>query len=225
MLFINRLHRPVLITGHPRCGTTSAATMCRKIDLYVGDEWVGPHGISSWMMAVDDRRNPFSLDEFGRSRRHLKWDWLFQVVRDIEASVPSVIIENERAPASYAFRRKHIQKQMGIDLDAAPNPMAKAVQSIVCWTRIIQQQQPHFSFRIEDQQERFRDFLVEHKIADAAAAEIPVNENTNAQKIYYGVRYEKYELSHSDWSGLEPRLKDEVVWYCDTFGYKNPLSV
>src|SRR5689334_22854394 len=74
-LFRTRHHRAIIITGHPRCGTASAHALCQKLGLDVGGEEVGADGISSWMMAVDDRYHPYGDDELGQSRRNLKWDW------------------------------------------------------------------------------------------------------------------------------------------------------
>lgn len=222
MLFKKRVHRPVLITGHPRCGTTSAASLCRRLGLDVGDEYVGAHGISSWMMAVDDRQNPYSSDELGRSRRNLAWDWLFLVVRDIESAVPSVIVESEHAADSYAFRRKHIRKQLGVDLDDAPDALGKAILSLTCWSRIVLAQSPHFAFRIEDQQNEFRDFLVAHGVVPSVAAALDVNEKVNSQKAYGGVTYEKPHIASDDWARLGSELKDHVAWYCCQFGYRDP---
>lgn len=222
MLFKKRLQRPIVITGHPRCGTTSAASLCQRLSLDVGDEYVGAHGISSWMMAVDDRHNPYAGDELGRSRRNLAWDWLFLVVRDIKSAVPSVIVENEHAADSYAFRRKHIRKQLGIDLDDAPDALGKAILSLSCWSRIVLAQSPHFVFRIEDQQNEFRDFLVAHGVAPSAAATLDVNENVNARKPYAGVTYEKPHIAFDVWGRLGSDLKDHVTWYSQQFGYRDP---
>ena len=224
-LFGLRHHRAIVITGHPRCGTTSAASICQRLGREVGDEWVGAHGISSWMMAVDDRHNPYGDDELGHSRRNLTWDWLFLVVRDLATAVPSVMLENRFAPPSYEFRRKHIRKQLGIDLGDAPNEMARAVLSIICWSRIILRQSPDFSFRVEDQQTNFRDFLVEKKIVGRELSQHPVSEWENAAKIYgNGVRPAKPMLTPQSWIDLPANLSADVAWYCREFGYADPAA-
>jgi len=223
MFFRKRFHCSVLISGHPRCGTTSAASLCQRLGVEVGDEWVGARGISSWMMAVDDRRNPYANDELGRSRRNLLWDWLILVVRDIETATPSVMLENEYALPSYSFRRKHILKKVGVDLDDTKDAMSKAILSIVYWSRIILAQSPDFKFRIEDQQERFRDFLVESKIAMPEASATRVNEKENAGKRYGGMAREKPQIAADAWAGLGSELKDHVAWYCAQFGYRDPI--
>ncbi|HKU53767.1 MAG TPA: hypothetical protein VJP60_00260, partial [Rhizomicrobium sp.] len=93
-MFWKKKHVPFLIVGHPRCGTTSASGICLQLGLDVQDEKVGEDGISSWMMAVEDRSNPFGNDQLSRSRHHLSWDQMILVVRDIRTAVPSVILEN-----------------------------------------------------------------------------------------------------------------------------------
>src|SRR6185437_5691190 len=63
-----RRHCPILITGHPRSGTGSAAALCRQFGLDVRHEEVGEDGIASWMMAVDDWNIPYHDGELARSR-------------------------------------------------------------------------------------------------------------------------------------------------------------
>jgi hypothetical protein len=221
MFFRKRFHRPVLITGHPRCGTASAASICRKLNLVVGDEWVGPHGIASWMMAVDDAHNPYSLDELGRDRRNISWDWLVLVVRDIKTAVPSVMVENEHACPSYSFRRKHIRRQLGLDLDAAPNDFVKAVLSITSWVRIVLAQSPHHIFRVEDQQKRFRDFLIEKEVVTPENRDVELREHVNRAKRYDAGHVAKPTITAEDWGSLDGKARDEVDWYCTTFGYSS----
>ncbi|MDE2181839.1 MAG: hypothetical protein KGJ78_02330 [Alphaproteobacteria bacterium] len=221
--FWKRHHVPYLVTGHPRCATTSASEICKQVGLDVKDEEVGADGISSWMMAVDDRSNPFGNGELSRSRRKLKWDFMVLVVRNIGDAAPSVIIENRYAKASYDFRHKHILAQTGHDLAAAGDELSTAVLSITQWMRIILRQSPQFWFRIEDQQQEFRAFLARTSGRSAGGERSFADAKANAAKDY-GVRYEKPKLQKNDWAKLSTPLQGEVRWYCSQFGYSCPLD-
>jgi hypothetical protein len=193
------------------------------MDLDVGDEGVGKHGACSWMLAVDDRWSPYGADPVGRSRRNLKWDWLTLVVRDLQSAVPSVIVENRHAPRSLAYRRKHIRLQLGIDLADCPDEFHAALRSIVCWVRIIANQSPDFSFRIEDQQAELRRFVAA-KLGRELSAEKDVDVRDNSEKTYEGQKWPKPEILAADWDRLSGEVKTEVAWYCGRFGYANPVG-
>lgn len=193
------------------------------MNLDVGDEGVGKHGACSWMLAVDDRWSPYGSDRVGRSRRNLKWDWLLLVVRDLRTAVPSVILENRHASGSYAFRRRHIRKRLGIDIAKSPNEFTAALCSILAWTRIIANQSPDFVFRIEDQQAELRRFVgAKFGIAASVGPEEDVRDNTD--KPYGGQARSKPEVSDIDWQSLSRDLNAEVDWYCSQFGYTNPTA-
>jgi hypothetical protein len=222
---IRRRHIPFLIVGHPRCGTTSAAVVCREMNVDIGDEYVGSEGISSWMMAVDDRANPYTGNKLGGSRRYLKWDTMILVVRDIREAVPSVMIENKYAPASTEFRARHILKKTGCDIRQAPDEMAMAAQSIVLWTRIILEQNPDLWFRIEDQQQKFRDFVLGRRqnAATTAGQSFP-DIVANATKSYDNIVHEKPKIAPDAWGKLPSELRQQIAQYCDMFGYQSCVS-
>jgi hypothetical protein len=223
--FERRQHIPFLITGHPRTGTWSASAACRQLGIDIRGEEVGRYGISSWLMAVDDRHNCYGDDTLTRSRYRIAWDWLILVVRDPKQAVPSVMVENERAPISYAFRRKHIRKQMGIDLDDTRNPFHAAILSIVCWTEIILRQNPSLSFRIEDEQRRLVEFVVEKlQLRGIDQNQKLPSAWINAEKLYDGIKYAKPSVPDDAWLGLDAALRERVACYCSRFGYADPTQ-
>ena len=192
--------------------------------LDVGDEYVGKDGISSWMMAVDDKFNPFSGDQLGRSRRNLRWDHLIMVVRDIKDAVPSVIVENRHAPNSFAFRQKWVKKIIGADLADCGDEITAAIGSIVSWSQIILDQKPVLQFRIEDQQHLFREYVA--SVASRLNHNINIEDvKVNAAKLYGGVRPKKPAVDPTKWDALAPEVKRKVVWYSETFGYKSPVAL
>lgn len=217
--------RPLLIAGHPRCGTGYAASLCGQLGLDVGHEKLGRDGISSWMFAVDADENPYALDAVSRTRRAFAWKHLVMPVRSLADAAASVMRESEHAPPSYAFRRQHIAALTGLDLDTLPTPFERAVRSIVAWMRIVHAQQPALWFRIEDQADRLRDFLVEQGLVDAAhRATVLDTAKVNADKAYRGVRHEKPAVDTAAWRALSPETQAEVAWYCATFGYDDPCA-
>jgi hypothetical protein len=141
-------------------------------------------------------------------------------VRKLDEAAPSAIRETERAPPSYAFRHEHILRCTGVDLESRTTPLDRAVWSIIQWSRILIQQKPDLIFRIEDQHEKLRDFLVANGLADGTAAATPLDTSPiNANKKYKGVIYPKPDVTAQDWAELPRDTRAEVEWYCRTFGY------
>ena len=218
-----RLRVPLLVTGHPRCGTTSASDICKQAKLDVGIEAIGKHGIASWMMAVEDV-NPYSFDVFAASRRNLRWDAMVFVVRDLRSAAASVILENLYEPPSFKFRRRHLLDQFNVDIGNCQNDLTAAVLSIAYWIRIILGQKPALWFRVEDQQEKLRDFALQMFKLPTPEPDEPLNIRSNVEKPYFGVKREKPTITQDDWNQLADPVKADINWYCATFGYASPLE-
>jgi hypothetical protein len=175
------------------------------------------------MMAVNDWQNPFGNDLLSRSRYRISWDQLVLVVRNPQQAVPSVMVENSHSMASYTFRRKHIKKALGIDLDEARDPVHSALMSILCWTEIILRQKPDFSFRIEDEQPKFLGYLAAAlKISNARTASEAVPVWVNTGKVYDGIRYAKPSVPDDAWKTLDSNVQGQLRTYCRRFGYPEP---
>lgn len=215
-----KYYRPILIIGHPRCGTGYAADLCRQVGLDVGHERLGSSGLSSWMFAVSADRNPYALDQVARTRRALAWKYLLLPVRNLYDAVPSVILDTTHAPPSYDFRREHILSGLGVDLNGFDSPIDKAVWSVTSWARLCLSQNPDLTFRIEDQHETFRQFLFERGLISRDKMSEPlVTSPVNANKPYKGVRYPKPEISEGAWKTLDSVTRAEIDWYNQRFGY------
>lgn len=216
-------YRPLLVAGHPRCGTGYAAQLCGQLGLDVGHEQLGRDGISSWMFAVDADDNPYALDAAARTRRALAWKHLVMPVRDLATAAPSVMRDSEHAPPSYAFRRQHILRLTGLDLDTLATPLERAVRSVTSWMRIVLAQQPALWFRIEDPPEALRDFLIQAGLCGPEARAVVLDTAAvNADKPYQGVRRPKPGLDAAAWRALPADTQAEIQWYCATFGYPHP---
>jgi hypothetical protein len=214
--------RTLLITGHPRCGTGYASALCREMGLDVGHEKAGNDGISSWMFAVEDAKNPWSQDLISSSRLRLAWKYLIMPVRNLSKSAESVVRENIYAPESYSFRQRHILSILNVDLDELSTDFEKSVCSIICWSRIVLAQ-ADFAFRIEDQQVKLRKFLIDQDLIGTSWENNTLsNTPVNANKAYQGKHYDKPIFSAEDWRQLPHEILSEATWYCDTFGYPYP---
>jgi hypothetical protein len=218
-----RVRVPLLVTGHPRCGTTSASDICKRANLDIGMEAIGKHGIASWMLAVDDV-NPYGFDVVARSRRNLRWDAMVFVVRDLKDAAPSVILENLYEPPSFKFRRRHIQNQFNVDIGQCPDDLTAAVLSIVYWIRIILKQNPALWFRVEDQQSKLRDFALQMFASAPPESQDTASVRSNVDKPYSGEKRDKPILTQNDWNRLSESAKADVAWYGATFGYPSPLG-
>jgi GR25 family glycosyltransferase involved in LPS biosynthesis len=217
--------RPLLVVGHPRCGTGYASQLCSQLGLDIGHEKLGADGISSWMFAVEAEQNPYALDDVARTRRALAWKHLVMPVRDLASAAASVMRDSVHAPPSYAFRREHILRLTGLDLEALASPLERAVRSVTAWARIVLAQQPGLVFRIEDQHECLRDFLIQHHLCPAERRALVIDTSpVNADKPYGGVRQPKPEIDAAAWQSLPADTRAEIDWYGTHFGYHDPCS-
>jgi hypothetical protein len=215
--------RPLLIVGHPRCGTGYAADLCGQLGLDVGHEKLGRDGISSWMFAVDAEDNPYALDSAARTRRSLAWKFLLMPVRDLATAVGSVMRDSLHAPPSYAFRRAHILRLTGLDLDTLATPLERAVRSVTAWARIVLAQKPDLWLRIEDPPDRLREFLINAQLCLPQVRSLVLDTTpVNADKPYQGVRHRKPEVDPAAWRALPADTQAEIAWYGASFGYAHP---
>ncbi len=215
-------HRKILVTGHPRTGTSYLASLLRQLDFDVGHEKAGSDGLSSWMFAADSDRYPYAQDDIAASRRSLHWEVLLHVVRDPATAVASIMRDNVWAPPSYQFRRDAIAKQMDVDLDAYAENFERAVMSLVCWSRMILEMQPDCWVRVEDAHETLPRFLATRGLIDANKTFDLLSKPVNADKLYQGVQRPKPEIGSADWATLSTEAMEGLKWYCNRFGYSLP---
>jgi hypothetical protein len=214
-------HRPLMITGHPRSGTKFAATVCSQLGVDVGHETDGVDGISSWMFAVEADENPWARHPAARTRRAFHWHHMIQCVRDPATAVPSIMRENAHAPASYDFRRDHILRGTGTDLDSFKTEAERALASLCLWNKIIRAQSPAFTFRIEADAGALQDFLTASGFELDQEAELDLTP-ANANKRYKGQTYDKPEMAPGDWTSLSAPAAALLDDYCETYDYPNP---
>jgi len=210
--------RPLLISGHPHGGTDHAAALCQQLGLDVGHEKLGHEGISSWMFAVEAEANPDAQDDGAHTRRALAWRHLLMVVRDPCTTAPLVMRDALQRTEAYTFRRDHILRRLGIDLDTLPNALEQAVWSISSWARILLAQHPALVMRMEDGEELLRDFLIAEGLLSDEARQLPLRPMSTMADLH------TLPMPFL-WQELSKPTRQELHWYAETFGYRLPQAI
>jgi GR25 family glycosyltransferase involved in LPS biosynthesis len=213
--------RPMVITGHPRCGSAFAADLCNQLGVKIGHERVARDGISSWMFAVNGEC-PFARDVLAGNRERVRWKYLVLYVRDLRSALPSVMREHTYAPdAGYEYLRRHILDGRGIDLNRYPDPAERAAWSIILWTDIVYQQHPDLVFRIEDQADLLEEFLRQNGLVPKPYWRKRIRPAVvNADKLYQGYRRTKPTVDEAAFlRSASPELGDAMRMYSRRFGY------
>jgi len=214
------LYRDLLFIGHPHCGSGYMSKLLGYFGLEVGHERMGKRGISSWMFAVEDERNPFALDPLSVSRKNTHFHSIVHFVRNPQTAIPSIVREDRHSKKSYAFRRKHILSAFGVDLDAAQSEVERAMLSYVYWNKIVERQWIDLRVRVEEAVIPMRDFLAARDWLPAEAATgNPPPKDVNAQKLYQGKLPERPTLSEADWDDVDEGVKNKANSMCKRYGY------
>jgi GR25 family glycosyltransferase involved in LPS biosynthesis len=213
------IERPILGVGHPRTGSGFLSETLKSLGLDAGHEAMGDDGIVSWMFTVYDLNAPWALNKYARSRYYAHFSVTIKHVRDPYTAVPSIIRENDHAPLSLAYRRKHILRHCGTNLDLARNPVEKASLSLVLWDRLADEVNTiDHVFRIEDGSEPLAEFLRSQGLARAAAAPLP-DAPANKDKHYNKRKVDKPDIRREDWEGISSDTKRLLNDYCSRYGY------
>lgn len=126
----------ILITGHPRTGTASAASMMQEAMVMVMHEKVDRDGTANWMMAVKAERYPFGFDNF--RRQDLKFNEVILLLREPIATINSIA---HTEGGSEDFRSRFVL-MFG-------NEYERATMSYIGWTKLIISQMPDHIVTIE----------------------------------------------------------------------------
>jgi tetratricopeptide (TPR) repeat protein len=208
----------VRIIGHPRCGSLYLALVLSRLGVQIGHERPSAHGVCGWIHAVEDLNPPFDAMRL----RPSAFRGTMAYVRDPAAALPSIILE-DAGSASFAFRRFHIARVLGIDIAMRRDPFERAVQSYLSWMEIIERQKPVLTLRVE----RLIDDIAANAdifqrlglpvdfaaLADAAA--IPRNLNPAREKF----KIEKPVIEAGRYAGLPAALCDGLGRFCERYGY------
>ena len=126
----------ILITGHPRSGTASAAAMFRQAGLDIRHEEVGKDGTSSWMMAVKAEKYPYGFDHY--RRQDIRFKTIIHIVRQPIAAIASIAHTEQ---LTEAFRGQYVT--------LFGNHTERAVLSYIGWNKLIHAQLPDITCKTE----------------------------------------------------------------------------
>jgi len=186
--------RPYCFTGSPRCGSHYVSAFLRKNGLEVGHESLGRDGICAWQFAVSSDRYPYVADPGAQSDFFVHADEWFVYTRDPLTAIPSLIIENQKAPLSYAFRREAILKRSGVNLDDFASPVEKAARAYAHWYLLALERKPKAVLRVEHLLDDCR-----RHIAGQAFEAVKISaEEGGAGKPYLGIVHSPVSLA-ADW--------------------------
>jgi tetratricopeptide (TPR) repeat protein/GR25 family glycosyltransferase involved in LPS biosynthesis len=220
--FKRKLVRDILVVGHPRCGSKYMSQLLQAIGLDVKHESMGEQGISSWMFAVYDENNPWAGDKYGVSRFYTDFDFLIQYLRNPRTAIPSILVENQYAPASFDFRQKHIKQAFSEDISLYQTELEKAIVSFIRWNQIIQNQNPDLTVKVESGEAEVLKFCQQNNLV---ATEFSIDniatptKDINSKKPYKGQIYHKPKVTSRMWNEVKLDLKKELNEFCQVHGY------
>jgi GR25 family glycosyltransferase involved in LPS biosynthesis len=214
-------YKDFLCIGHPRCGTTSISYYLTQMGYNVRHENMGQDGVSSWMLAVEDKSYPWGnvQDKF---RYYFKN--IIHVVRNPFDAIPSIILENKYSPdnKSYKFRKKHIKQILNIDLPdidikhlSLLDETELAIKTFIYWNKICELSKPNTICKVEDI----------NSLQKFNTKNITVNTTKkNSNKQYAGKVYEKPNISNDIYEKINHNLKQELQNFCKKYNYEYLLD-
>jgi hypothetical protein len=208
--------REYCFTGSPRCGSHFVSAFLRGNGLDVGHESVGRDGICAWQYAVSSHNYPYVSDRQARSDFFVHPDTWFVYARSPVTAIPSLVVENQWAPLSYAFRRDAIYKNSGVNLDDFTSPEEKAARSYAHWYLLALKRQPKAVLRVEKFLEDCRQNIRSH---DFAPVEILASE-AGAGKSYLGILHKPDALEQGWMNRLSKETFQVLKHVSDYLGYQ-----
>ena len=187
-----------LILGHPRSGTGFSSHLFKHNGWDVGHEKMGENGTSDWQYVIEDDKCFYWTTG---TRKDWKFDYVIHCVRDPWTAISSVLFtetylhnKNKFVKESEEFRRKWL------DLPGI-NPIDDVAQSILQWNKLIKDQNPDWTIRIEHPEDHLKipyiDKVLEKKV------------NTRSHR----------SLSGDEWKEIQQSTLEELDKYCLFYGY------
>lgn len=210
------LSRPYCLTGSPRCGSHYVSAFLRANGLDVGHESLGRDGICAWQFAVSSDDYPYITDPLARTDFFVHGERWLLYARHPLAALPSLIVENQKAPLSYAFRRAAIRAAAGVNLDDFPAPLERAARAYAHWYLLALQRRPQAVLRVEQLREDCGRAFEGRRFQDV---QMPAHER-GAGKPYLGFAHPPQPLP-PDWSAhLSPETLGMLRGVASTLGYE-----
>lgn len=155
-------------TGSPRCGSHYVSAFLRKNGLDIGHEQLGRDGICAWQFAASSDSYPYISNRQASSDFFVHADHWFLYARNPISAIPSLIVENQKAPLSYAFRRDAIYEDSGVNLDDFAAPVERAARAYAHWYLLALKRKPKAVLRVENFLEDCRLHIGGHEFQDVA---------------------------------------------------------
>jgi hypothetical protein len=108
----------------------------------------GRDGVAAWWLAVEDDW-PAAAGTALQNRRTLRWGHLVQVVQYRRAAIPAILRADRDWPEARGFRRRHVLARLELDLSAIGDEVERTAQTLLCWTRIVEDLAPEVWVRVE----------------------------------------------------------------------------
>ena len=215
--------------GHPRCGTCTVSKLLLKMGHKVGHESIDKDGISSWMLAVNEKSYPYGSIEMKSNSMIDKYYFanIIHVIRDPFKAIPSIILENKypKSNNSYNFRKEHIKKCLNINLpyikgDDKDNftllqEVELAIKTYIYWNKICEMNKPSVVIKIEDLGKL--NIFNKNKIDISQIQK--TNYNSSSDKKFNNKLHNKPEIPPEIWNKINPQLKYELNLFCNKYNY------
>jgi thioredoxin-like negative regulator of GroEL len=207
----------VRVIGHPRCGSRYVSQVLTTLGLHIGHERMGQHGTCSWIHTIDDRNPPFNAPYV--APRLFRTTLAY--IRSPADAIPSIMLENTNAD-SFAFRRLHIFRKLAVDIARWRDPVARSVDSYLCWMKIVEMQRPMFTLRVEHIRDDLRLHSGELEFAGIRLqlqldASVPNTANSSLDKFSIA----KPELAADQYRALVAELQDALGDMCARYDYQS----
>jgi hypothetical protein len=184
--------------------------------LDIGHERLGRDGICAWQFATSSDGYPYIADQQARSDFFVHADAWLLYARNPLAAIPSLIVENQKAPLSYAFRRAAIHSSSGVNLDDFALPAERAANSYAQWYLLALKRNPRAVLRVEhlldDCRTHLKGFTFQPVDVPAAAS--------GAGKPYLGFVHSPEPLEHGWMDRLSGDTRKTLTRVAEILGYR-----
>jgi hypothetical protein len=219
--FSHIMYRPLLLVGHPCCGSEYMSWLSGTLGLDIGNEKRGKHGICSWMLAVHDDTPLATVDKYAACRKLTYFSHRIHYVRNPRDAIPDIVHDNNLNPEALEYRRRHIRNTFGIDIEDCATGLERAALSYVYWNRIIELDGTEATVRIEDQQEKLAGLFFEYGLLAQRPVpgwQIPAEIEKNRQSPNMQTGHES--ISEESWLNIRKDILEALNIQCGKYGYE-----
>lgn len=205
-----KINRPLLVVGHPRCGTGYCAKLLQSAGLHILHEDVGKDGLTCWTFATKNANwlNGLRGTLRGKSRADFNFKYIIHNVRNPRSAMPSIAFTENTNKNSWNFRKRFVKVTEGA------SKLQQAVESYLGWNKMIEEIGPDLVIRVEDGEQKLKRFLEKRGVMKEVNFTFR-NKNHNSRKNKKNYR----QFTQKEWEELPSNLKEELNEFCDKYGY------